>query len=404
MNKRFVKSSLLVLSLLLVIPSTGCWSRREINKLGFVGSVAIDAADDSGLLDVTAEIIRPEKLGAGGETSGSSSSSGDKVWLISAKGSTVDEALSKLNTMSADQLFFGQQTSVIIGEQAARKGVAQLLDVFDRMPQLRRTIWIVVTPGKAKSILEAKPKLQGVPSLTIESLFLYRRDSSMAYPSNLNNVLIALSSRSTSPFAARVMTVSSEGEQEENEQEIKLEGGAVFKGDRLVGWLDGQETRGVLWVTNKVKHTTLTVANPQENQKFISFYILSAKRKIRTEMQDQRLTVKIKISCDCNLVEQTSNQDLLTRELKLDKENVSAFESAIASQVKEETLAALKKAQQFQADVFGIGERFYIEHPQEFKEVQKDWPQLFANAEFDITVKAKVRRVGLINRSINAQK
>lgn len=399
MKKPFVQSGLLILAFLLLVPSTGCWSRREIDKLGFVGSVAIDAVDDSGLLDVTAQLIRPETLGGGGETSGRGSSSGDKVWLISAKGSTVFEALSKLNSVSPNQLFYGHQTSVIIGEQAARRGVAQLLDVFDRMPELRRTIWIVVTPGKAKSILEAHPKLQVVPSLTIESLFMHRRDCSLAYPSSLNNFLIALSSRSTSPLAARAMTVSSEGEVEVNGKEIKLEGSAVFKRDRLVGWFDGQESRGVLWVTEKVKHATLTVANPEENQKFLTFSILSANSKIHTEMKDQKLTIKIKVSCDSNLVEQTGKEDILSKELKLNQENVSGFESAIASQVKEDVFAALKKAQQFQADVFGIGERFYIEHPQEFKEVQNDWSELFANAEFDVTVDAKVRRIGLINRS-----
>jgi germination protein, Ger(x)C family len=407
MNKFFVRSSLLALLLLLVFQSTGCWSRREINQLGFVGSVAIDAVEDSQLLEVTAQLIRPEAItaGGGGGTTGGGMSK-ERVWIISAKGTTFSDAISKLNTISGDYLFFGQQTSIIIGEEAARRGIKQLLDVFDRLPQLRRTIWVTVTPGRAKSILETDPKLTGIPSLTIESLFRYSRENSVAYPSNLNEVMIALSSRSTSPIAARLTAVSNEGEQDVNGPEIKLEGSGVFKGNQLVGWFDSLETRGLLWITEKFKHTTMTISKEdefEEKQKHISFYILTAKRKLHTELKDQKLSIQIKITCHCNLIEQTGSRDMLSRELKLDQETINAFESAIASQIKEETLAALMKAQQYQTDVFGIGERFYIEHPQQFKEVQKDWPELLANAEFEIAAAARVRRVGLINRSISAQ-
>jgi spore germination protein KC len=407
MNKFFVRSSFLALLLLLVFQLSGCWSRREINQLGFVGSVAIDAVEDSDLLEVTAQLIRPEALtsGSGGGPSGSGGPK-EKVSLITAKGTTVSDAISELNTITSDYLFFGQQTSAIIGEEAAKRGVKELLDVFDRLPQLRRTMWVTVTKGKAKTILETDPALTGVPSLTIEGLFRYRRENSVAFPSNLNEMLIAISGRSTSPIAARLTAVSNEGEENENGKEIKLEGSGVFKGDQLVGWFDGLETRGALWVTEKFKHTILTIANAdelEEKEKYISFYLLSARRKIHTELKDQKLSIQVKITCHCNLIEQTGSRDMLTRELKLDKETINAFESAIASQIKGETLAALIKAQEYETDVFGIGERFYIEHPQEFKEIQKDWPQLLADAEFDISATARVRRVGLINRSISAQ-
>ncbi|HWQ71562.1 MAG TPA: Ger(x)C family spore germination protein [Desulfitobacteriaceae bacterium] len=408
MNKFFRRSSFLVLLLVLVLPLSGCWSRREINQLGFVGSVAIDTVDDSDLLEVTAQLIRPEAItsGAGGGTAVGGGGSRERVWAVSAKGKTVSDAFSELNTISGDYLFFGQQTSIIIGEEAARRGVDELLDVFDRLPQLRRTIWVTVTPGRAKNILETNPKLTGIPSLTIESLFRYRHENSVAYPSNLNEVMLALSSRSSSPVAARLTTVSDEGEQDVNGSEIKLEGSGVFKGDQLIGWFNGLETRGLLWITEKFKHTILTIAQAdelEEKQKYISFYMLTGKRKIHTELKDQKLLIQIKITCQANLIEQTGSRDMLSRELKLDQETISSLESAIASQIKEETRAVLMKAQQYQTDVFGIGERFYIEHPRQFKEIQEDWPELFANAELEISAAARVRRVGLINRSINAQ-
>ena len=404
---------ILIPILLLTLLGGGCWSRRELDKLGFIGSVAIDQADNPELLEVTAQFIIPKASAQGGQSDmGGGKGGGNKVWVISAQGPTVFEALFKINAISANYLFFGHQSSIIIGEKAARKGVKEIIDSFDRMPQLRRNTWLIITPGKAKSILQANPKMQDIPSLTIENLFSHQGITSVSYPSTLNNFLMTVVSRSTSPVVARLTTViNKEGPQtkqspnlgEDSRTEIKLEGAALLKHDKLAGWLDGRETRGVLWVQNKIKRGTITFPNPRGNHKFITFEILSGKRKIQTRIKDGRLFVDLKITFDSNVVDQTSNADILSRKLYNEEENVKALNAAMSSHVKMEIFAAIKKAQQFQADLFGIGERFYIEHPQEFKKLQKDWPKLIAQAKFNIDIDVKIRRVGLINRSVNTQ-
>lgn len=407
---------LLIVTLLMTILNSGCWSRREIDKLAFVGSVAIDQAEDPELLEVTVQVILPGALaGGGGQTGmggggGGASAGTNKVWLVSEKGPTVFEAVKKINDMSANHLFFGHLTSVIIGEKLARNGVKDVLDNFDRMSELRRNIWILIAPGRAKDILEARPKLQGVPSLAIEGLFIHQTDTSFSYPSSLNNFLIMLSSRSTDPVAARITTIPvghitpGEPPWEAGRKEIKLEGAAIFEQDKLVDWLDGRETRGVLWAQKKFKYGTITFPNPRGNHKFMTFEVYGARRKIHTFMEDGELFVNLDISCKGNMVEQDSNADILSQDLFIEKENFRAFEAGIASQVKQEILAAMDKAREHKTDILGIGERFYIEHPQEFKKLQADWPEIFTNANVNVVVNVKVRRTGLINRSINAQK
>lgn len=399
----------LILALLIPVLCGGCWSRREIDKLGFIGSIAVDRAEDPKLLEVTAQFILPQALsptgGAGGGVSGT------KVWLMSARGPSVFETLFKINQVSPNFLFFGHTSSIIIGEKAAKKGVKEILDSFDRMPQFRRNVWIMVTPGKAKSILQARPKLQDVPSITIENLFSHQSITSVSYPSNLNSFFINLSSRSTSPIASRVTTLPNEGAAgtpgqvsgESDRREVKLEGAGVFKQDKLIGWLDGRETRGVLWVQGKMKRGTITFPNKQGNHKLLTLEVLTSQRKIHTFMNDGKLFVREKIIFDCNLVEQTSNADILSDELFDAKQNVKGFEASISEEVKREINDAVKKAKRYRTDIFGIGERFYIEHPQEFKEVQKNWPEIFAKADIQVDLEVKIRRVGLINRSINAQ-
>ncbi|HWI54862.1 MAG TPA: Ger(x)C family spore germination protein, partial [Desulfobacteria bacterium] len=337
---------------------------------------------------------------------------GRAVWLITAEGSTVFEALFKINPVSSKHLFFGHLSSIIIGEKAARGGVAEILDTFDRMPQLRRNVWVLVAPGQAKNVLLAQPQLQEIPSLAISSLFTHVGTTSVTYPSNLNSFFIQLTSRSTDPIVARIDTISQvdslNNEQvkligEMGRKEIAIEGSAIFDKDKLVGWMNGIETRGVLWLQHKIKRGTLTIKNLRGNHKFLTFEILSSSRIIHTSMKDGRLVVNMKIYFDTNLVDQTSNADILSRDLFREQENVVGFYKAMNTQVKREMSLAIAKAQKHKVDVIGIGERFYIEHPQEFKKLKKDWPEIFAKAKFNIALDVKIRRVGLINRSFNAQ-
>jgi len=218
-----------------------------------------------------------------------------------------------------------------------------------------------------------------------------------------------LSSRSTDPIVARITEQDIVNKNDTGktgtgtDKEIILEGAAVFKHNQLVGWLDARETRGVLWVQNKIKRGTLTFSNPLGNHKPITFEILESIRKMNTMMVNNQLVVNLSIFFDGNMIQQTSNADILSSNLYNEEETVKAYENALVSQVEQEIFAALAKAQQYQVDVFGIGEHFYIEHPQEFKKLQKDWPEVMAKAQFNIAATMKIRRVGLINRSINAQ-
>lgn len=414
MKKPVVRKVLLfTLMLLFMVLVSGCWSRKEIDQSTFISALAIDQADDDPqLLEVTVEFIIPKALVLGGQSGGGGGGAGDKYWLVSVKGVSVSDAFSKIEPLVPYHFFLGHLTTIIIGEKVAREGIKEILDTFDRMFILRRGIWITISPDRAKNILHTRSGLKDAPSLAIEDLFSLQNITSVSYPSSLNRVLIALSSRSTNPVIARV---SSELNKEEvqmgqgqdsdklNKGDIKLEGTAIFKHDKFVDWLDGLETRGVLWVQDKVRSGMMTISNPKGNHKPVTFEIRTAKTKLHTGMLDGKLFVDINIYLRLILNEQTGNADILSRGLEYESENIQGFNAGIADKVKQEILSAVSKAQQYQTDIFGIGERFYVEHPQKFKKLQDNWPDIFAKAEFNVEVEPHIRRIGLDSRSISAQ-
>ena len=73
------------------------------------------------------------------------------------------------------------------------------------------------------------------------------------------------------------------------------------------------------------------------------------------------------------------------------------MENAIEKVFKEEidrTLDMLQK--KYKADALQIGEYIYKFHPNIWKEVYKDWDEVFSEMEIDVDVKVHIRGKGLV--------
>ncbi|WP_438825873.1 Ger(x)C family spore germination C-terminal domain-containing protein [Neobacillus drentensis] len=43
-----------------------------------------------------------------------------------------------------------------------------------------------------------------------------------------------------------------------------MNGAAVFKKDKLIGWMDETETRGILWLRNEIEGGVISIKVPKE--------------------------------------------------------------------------------------------------------------------------------------------
>jgi spore germination protein KC len=66
-------------------------------------------------------------------------------------------------------------------------------------------------------------------------------------------------------------------------------------------------------------------------------------------------------------------------------------------------LAALKKAQELNTDIFGFGEVIHQKYPKEWKELEKRWDEVFPEIEVKVIVKSKLNLTGEITRPISPE-
>ncbi len=358
----------------------GCWNRVELDQRAIVKGSAIDKAPGvDGKLMVTTEIVNPPEVvsplvGGGGDAPAS--------WIISSTGWTIFDAVRNMVMQSDKKLFWSHSRVIIIGEGLAREGVAPVLDFYTRDHELRRNTTIIIAKGSTgKEIIGVEHKIGGVTSRTIDSLSQAAFATSAAVQVPLSEFIGLLLCDKCAAIAGRIEFIESgepegkldEGEgteeAEENEEngegnnnsekeETELEdmkdeliegeflrysGAAVFKGDRLVGWLDRKEARGLNWVKGNIESGIIVIKSPEDQGKNTGIEIISADSKVKTEFKDGKPHITIEIEVTGNIGDQLSSADL--------RDKLGIVEKRMAEVVRNEIEASLKKAQELESDI-----------------------------------------------------
>lgn len=373
------------LVLMLALPLTGCWNRRELNTLGIIGMVGVDTANNG--IQSTFEIIKPEK---------SSKSGGEKaevpVKYVQSNGRTVIETFRNAALQFDRKLFASHLKEFLFSEEIARNGLADHLDAILRDHEMRISMrLIIVKEASAADVMGIVSGINTIPSNYIEDLLKQYKVHSKSVDSKVLDFLKAYTGKGINPVVtvlkkvkkAKIGTVASE------EYELSPEGAAVFLKDRLVGFLDGQETRGYNWVIGNVVSGIVSFPTP-DSDGTTSVEILKARSKNEVEITGNDIKIKVKINMNGMLDEQTTNVGLPNP-----RSTIENIELAASQAIKQEVEHTLLKVQtEYKSDIFGFGQLVHRKYPQEWKEMQDNWDELFSQATIEVEVESKVTKTG----------
>lgn len=376
-------ATLIVLSLLLL---SGCWNRTEINDIAIVTAVGLDLLEDD-KMRLSLQIAVPAQLG---QATGPTQSGGKSTFIVSELGGTISEAFRHLQEKLPRRIFFSHSRVLIIGEDLARNGVTHILDFYARYQEPRMHSSIIVTKGKAVDILKQEPTLENVSAEEANEL-IKRKVGLMISIRDFLDMLLTEGVEPVAPqFVLEPLEVKSDSQTIEKQA---INGAAVFKGDKLVGWMDDGETRGILWLRNEMKKGVITVNIGEERGGGkISTNIIRSESDIVPELKDGKVTITINTRAEMNVLENASEVNLG------DPENIDKLEKEIEKEIKDRMRMTLDKAQgELGSDIFGFGEALYKKYPKEWNNTYKEkWDDEFSEVEVIVKPKVFVRRVGLI--------
>lgn len=375
---------------------TGCWDKREINELAIATAISIDKKDDE--YHVAAQVVLPTELSMKGGMGSS------PVTLYEASGKSVNEAIRKLTQVSPRIIYLGHLRVVVISEELAKEGIATAVDFLSRGWELRSDFYMIVSKGRdAKEILNVQTSLEQIPS---NELYNILHTSEANYSSTVAVNFFELKTNLERDGKEGVLTGveilgdPKKGSSKQNvemiipDAKIKFKELAVFKKDKLVGWLDEQESRGFNEATNQVKSTIGLVSCPDGGE--VSIHTKKYNSKIKSKKTSNNPEIEIKVNIVANLGEVSCDIDL-TKE-----KTIEMLQKEYEKVVKNDIQETIKVVQQkYQSDIFGFGAAIYKSNPQQWKKVKDNWDEIFAELPVSVEVKVQISHFGSVLNPID---
>lgn len=383
--------------LLLINCLTGCWSSRELNELAIVTALGIDKTDNGYLLSV--QIINT------GEIAGKNSSGRAEVVRFMKSGDTVFDAFRKLSTEAPRKIYVAHLRVVVFGEEMAREGIGKTLDVLSRDHEMRSDFFLTVAKGStAFDILSVETALEKLPANQLyNALEASEKVWAPTMAVTLDELINSIVSKGKEPVLTGIyLHGDPESGSDFNNVErtspntfLKIGSLGVFKKDKLLDWLNVEDSKAVNYITDNVKSTVVNV--PCEDGK-ISIETIRSKTKVKGKIEKGKPKIDISIFSEGNVSDVECKFDLST------PEKIKELEEKYKNRIKNGIEGSLKKVQKdYQSDIFGFGEVIHRVNPKAWKRLEPNWDQEFENLEISVKVNAKIRHLGTITESFQKE-
>lgn len=414
----------------------GCWDRKEINELNVVTLIGFDRVVDNGKPRVlaTACILKSSVEGAGADTgmTGTGGGATSAITLtVTAEGDTVADAARNFFMRTARQLYLGHTLGIVIGEDLAREGIGQVIEASTRHPLLRFRTQVVICEGTALNAIQTSPEFESLQATQL-SRMIERNAAfiSKSTQANLLQVVYDLMTPGRDPVLPHMQpftppeqgssirrgspagTVEIEGSDTDDEKTLenagveqsvtpekktfKVNGSGAFQGDRLVGWLNEDESRGVLFVTGRARGGAIPLSF-RSAEKNVSYAFQNVKTEVRPVIGPDGITFEVSIKGNGAL---TEIKDGVVDVMK--DADFRAAEQLINEEVRNYCLKAVATCQSLGADALGFGDLIHRTNPAYWKQIGDRWRDYFPVVKVRVSADFTINNTGLINEAPRA--
>lgn len=404
MNKKLVSGVLqLMLALLFTLVLSGCWERKELNEIAFVLGIGIDKAEKG--YTVSMQVVIPSAISS--QSTGGGGGTGVPVVVYKFTVPTFYDAQRMLNLDSSRTSYLGHIRVLVIGEELARSGVGEILDVFKRSREPRMDFYVMVARGTtASDVLNVLTPMDKLPANKLfSSLDNSYKDSAKTVAVTLDDFIENLLSQGENPVltGVEVMGNPKDGEEKSNVERttpktrLEYHTVAVFRKDKLIGWLNEGETIGYNYINDKVTSHSGPIAGKDRKPIVIEAIQASTKRKVKIIDGEPHIYLNVKALCNIEEVQSIENLESESTIRRLEKETEKRIIERMQNTVEQVN-------NRFNADIMGFGQSIYHASPKAWTKLQqKKGDDYLKSLPIHYSASVVINRVGLTDNSFLEQ-
>ncbi|MPN19604.1 hypothetical protein SDC9_166976 [bioreactor metagenome] len=195
--------------------------------------------------------------------------------------------------------------------------------------------------------------------------------------------------------AGMIPRASEDKNSEQAGTHLEVLGTGVFLHDKMVGTLDSQETRMMEILRGKFKQGYYSVTDPLVPDKAVTLNIrLGENPKLKARLVDGQayLEAEVFIEAEITNLPSGTNYEISGHRQMLEEQISQALEKNIGEM--------LARTQAMKTDVVGFGYLARTNFRTYEESMKIDWPELYSQADIQVKVKTKIRRTGLMWRTL----
>ena len=428
---------ILIFMLIIVLISItlfGMNSVTSMDNLAYVVAVGFDIKD-TGKLELSFQIALPS--GTEGGASGSSSSQSSSSIITSVECNSFESGINLVNSYLSKELNLSHCKAVVFSEEIASQGIGEYLYTLINHIEIRPTCNVIISKCNAKYFLNnSSPMLDQLSSKYYEIASTSERVTGYTYNITLldffsdfadsftesfatlgsvndgnisssranNNSSYSSSSRSNNNSAnsssngsnsdQSSSSLSSEGTDDsyvasetpiDSQKNIENLGLAVFKGDKLVGELNGVECIAHLILANELENAVISVPSPFESTNYIDLYLTNSNCKTKVYLTNGTPYIKPNINLSARIISMADDYKNLT------EENIELIEEYAKYYVERFIYDYLyKTAKVFKSDITAFG-KYAVSNFATIDEWNEyNWLDNYQNSFFNVDINVDI--------------
>ena len=382
--KKFV---LIIITLFILLISSGCYNYKEINDMAIVSSIGIDKDNKNDKYIVSAQIMNSKE---------SENSEDSQITVYTKEGDTVHEALRNITLKSPRKLYGNHLSKIVLSEEVAKEGIDNILDIFNRITEVRNEFIItIVKEDKASDVLKVLTTTESIPAEYVKlSLKIADKTSGLTYATKLDEFISLYLKKGIDPVVPvlKIDKKEKKGTTINNItttnpiSKIVIEDLAVTNKGKLETYLKNEEVIGYNFLRNQIQKMIIPVKCDDENN-YASISILKNKTKSSAEKKDNKYIINFNINSEAIITEYNCRKDLT------DEKVIKELEKDTEKKIKRYIKKSLNKQKETKGKFLGLERIIYLDYPK------------YKNEDYSVKYNVKVNlvRKGEIRNSVKGE-
>ncbi|WP_417898485.1 Ger(x)C family spore germination protein [Bacillus haimaensis] len=349
------KVKLLILSCIIFL--TGCSGIKNIQDLTYIVAIGIDYDEEEKEYVVYLQGLNFVNVA---KQEGAKTVEHIPIFIATARGETLNMAVSKLYGKSEPPLYFGHINTLLLTNRLIQSKSNEILEEVGRNRSLRPTMKIFTTEEKIEDVFNV-PALFNYPAIYT---VLFKAKIGQMAENELKAITMMNFLRDYyEPMGtAKIPSVKideSSWKADQNYPVLYLNGFSAFQHQEYRREIPSDHAVTINWLTEK--GISLDRRVEKEGELVAAVKLGEPKMKIKYDETAKRPKFSIEISVSADLLEKLQ-KDLTLKALKKQiEEDIKAKVEAIYSEGVENKL-----------DILDAGEKWFREHPKDFQKLKED--------------------------------